>query len=313
MSMRTKLPEPAACADDGLEVLAAELVGEVEPERGELDADVGVEAAALDLGEDVAVGLGDRARVLLAGDLLAEDVDGRELPLRVQARARRRPRRAASSRRCSGTRRAGRPASERPAAGERWRGRAASRARRLYAGAADRTRPGVGHRHETVTRPGAQPCGSRTLGDRCGHAPVSDTPTRASRLRRASVTAVVGTGRRYDSRMNPWRAALTSATASGKRTRIASRMATACSSTLPCAWICGERSRRQLDRRVQGQRRELLALRLLHVLGLLLGELAQPAHQVLRVTPERESEASTFHAPSLAAATAATAQDSGPL
>src|SRR5258707_1103502 len=30
--------------------------------------------------------------------------------------------------------------------------------------------------------------------------------------------------------MNPWRAALTSATASGKRTRLASRSATACSS-----------------------------------------------------------------------------------
>src|SRR5215471_17023407 len=38
--------------------------------------------------------------------------------------------------------------------------------------------------------------------------------------------------------MNPWRAALTSATASGKSTRMASRSAIACSSAPPCAWIC---------------------------------------------------------------------------
>src|SRR5918912_1489016 len=51
----------------------------------------------------------------------------------------------------------------------------------------------------------------------------------------------------------------------------------------------------QLDRRVQRQRRELLPLRLLHRLSLLLGELAQAAHQLLGVAAERESE-STFHA-----------------
>src|SRR5207249_9403092 len=46
-------------------------------------------------------------------------------------------------------------------------------------------------------------------------------------------------GRPYrPSRMNPWRAALTSATASGKRTRIASRSASACSSAEPVAWSC---------------------------------------------------------------------------
>src|SRR5579862_1206795 len=38
--------------------------------------------------------------------------------------------------------------------------------------------------------------------------------------------------------MKPWRAALTSATASGKSTRIASRSAIVCSSTPPCVWIC---------------------------------------------------------------------------
>src|SRR3954454_13942547 len=58
-----------------------------------------------------------------------------------------------------------------------------------------------------------------------------------------------------------------------------------------------ERRGRQLDCGVQRQRRELLALRFLHGLGLLLRELAEPAHQILGVTPERESEATTaaFH------------------
>src|SRR5437899_439601 len=65
----------------------------------------------------------------------------------------------------------------------------------------------------------------------------------------------------------------------------------------------GKRGGGQLDGGVERERRELLALRLLHGLGLLLGELAQTAHQVLRVAPERESEAATtFHALSLAAA-----------
>ena len=89
--------------------------------------------------------------------------------------------------------------------------------------------------------------------------------------------------------MNPWRAALTSATASGNRTRIASRRAIACSSGAARRLDLAERGGGQLDRRVQGQRRELLALRLRDRLGLLLGELAQPAHQILGVTAERES------------------------
>jgi hypothetical protein len=50
-----------------------------------------------------------------------------------------------------------------------------------------------------------------------------------------------------------------------------------------------ERGAGQFDRGVQGQRRELLALRLLHGLGLALREFAQPAHQIVRVAPERES------------------------
>ena len=46
--------------DDGAEVVAAEVVAELQSERGELDADVRVEAAALDVGEHVLVGADDR-------------------------------------------------------------------------------------------------------------------------------------------------------------------------------------------------------------------------------------------------------------
>ena len=93
--------------------------------------------------------------------------------------------------------------------------------------------------------------------------------------------------------MNPWRAALTSATASGNSTRIASRIATACSSAGPSMPHLRERGRGQLDGGVQRQRRELLALRLLHRLRLLLRELAQPAQEILGIAAERKSE-STF-------------------
>ena len=96
--------------------------------------------------------------------------------------------------------------------------------------------------------------------------------------------------------MNPWRAALTSATASGKSTRIASRRAIACSSAPPSRLHLRERGGGELNRGVQRQRRELLALRLGDRLGLLLGKLAQPAHQVVGIAPDREAEAA-FHAP----------------
>ena len=56
-----------------------------------------------------------------------------------------------------------------------------------------------------------------------------------------------------------------------------------------------ERGACQLDSRVQRQRGELLALRLVHSLGLLLGELTQAAHQLLGVAAKRKAE-STFHA-----------------
>ena len=95
--------------------------------------------------------------------------------------------------------------------------------------------------------------------------------------------------------MKPWRAALTSATASGKSTRIASRSAIACSSGLPDDLELRERRRAELDRGVQRQGRELLALGLLHRLGLLLGELAQSAEEILGIAAEREAERTTFH------------------
>src|SRR5205807_8101990 len=61
-----------------------------------------------------------------------------------------------------------------------------------------------------------------------------------------------------------------------------------------------ERRRGQLDGRVQGQRRELLALRLLYRLSLLLRELAQPAQEILRIAAERETESTLRHASRLA-------------
>ena len=110
--------------------------------------------------------------------------------------------------------------------------------------------------------------------------------------------------------MNPWRAALTSATASGNRTRIASRSASACSSAPPFDLHARERGGGQLDRGVQGQRRELLALRLGDRLCLLLGELAQPAHQILGIAAEGEVEAA-FHRFRLAELELVTAENLG--
>ena len=62
----------------------------------------------------------------------------------------------------------------------------------------------------------------------------------------------------------------------------------------------GERSRGQLDGGVESQRRELLALSLLHRLRLLLCELTQSAQEILRVAAERESESTFRHATKLA-------------
>ena len=71
--------------DDGLEVLAAEVIAELEPEPRDLDADVGVELLAVERLERFPVGRGDRARLARVRDLLAQDVDRRHLPLGVEA------------------------------------------------------------------------------------------------------------------------------------------------------------------------------------------------------------------------------------
>src|SRR5712691_6019781 len=55
-----------------------------------------------------------------------------------------------------------------------------------------------------------------------------------------------------------------------------------------------ERGRREVDRGVQRQGRELLALRLRHRLRLLRGELLQAAHELLGIAAEREIKAA-FH------------------
>src|SRR5204862_4188387 len=63
----------------------------------------------------------------------------------------------------------------------------------------------------------------------------------------------------------------------------------------------GERRGCELDCGVERERRELLALRLLHALGLLLGELTQAAHEVVGVAAERETKAAAaFHTSRLA-------------
>jgi ferritin len=51
-----------------------------------------------------------------------------------------------------------------------------------------------------------------------------------------------------------------------------------------------QRSRGELDRRIQGERRELLPLRFVDSLRLPLRELAQTAHELLRIAPEREAK-----------------------
>ena len=121
----------------------------------------------------------------------------------------------------------------------------------------------------------------RKLDDRFGTAGSRRTTALSN-----SVTAA----RFYDSRMKPWRAALTSATASGKSTRIASRSAIACSSTPPVGWTCASAAAVSSTAVFERQRRELLALRLLHALGLLLGELAQAAQELLGIAAERETK-----------------------
>jgi hypothetical protein len=69
---------------DDAQVVVAQVVGELEPEGGRLDAHVRVEALALDRREHVLVRVRDRARLVRAPDLLAEDVDRGQLAFGVQ-------------------------------------------------------------------------------------------------------------------------------------------------------------------------------------------------------------------------------------
>ena len=102
--------------------------------------------------------------------------------------------------------------------------------------------------------------------------------------------------------MNPWRAALTSATASGKSTRIASRSAIACSSGGPETFIseiaAAVSSTAVLSVSVANCSRWASCTDS----GLLLGELTQPAQQVLGVAAEWETAETAFHGVTLAAA-----------
>ena len=80
-----EVPALTSVRDDRLEVLPAEVVPELQPERGGLDADVRVELAAVERLERLSVGRCDRARLVGVRDLLAEDVDRRHLPLGIEA------------------------------------------------------------------------------------------------------------------------------------------------------------------------------------------------------------------------------------
>ncbi len=94
--------------------------------------------------------------------------------------------------------------------------------------------------------------------------------------------------------MNPWRAALTSATASGEedphRIPQSDRLLVGTAFDLHAL----QSRAGQLDRGVEGQRRELLALGLGNRLGLARCELLQVPHQLIGIAAERESK-TAFH------------------
>ena len=96
MSIRTKLPRRAASATTALEVRRGRGRVELEPERGQLDADVRVEPLALDRGERPPGTRCDRRGLLRRSDLLAEHVDRRQLRPPRGSAARRRGRRRRS-------------------------------------------------------------------------------------------------------------------------------------------------------------------------------------------------------------------------
>src|SRR6185312_2921614 len=79
-----EVAELGGVPDDVLEVRLAEVVAELQAEPRRLHAHVRAQLAALERVERLAVGRRDRARLAGARDLLAEHVDGGELPLVVQ-------------------------------------------------------------------------------------------------------------------------------------------------------------------------------------------------------------------------------------
>ena len=84
MSIRTKRFVGSAAAITVSTLRLQSVVVELQPEPGRLDADVGVEAVPLEGVERGDVLCRDRRRLGRVHDLLAEHVDGRELPLCIQ-------------------------------------------------------------------------------------------------------------------------------------------------------------------------------------------------------------------------------------
>src|SRR5205085_12065059 len=272
-------------ADDLLEVLAAEVVVELEPERRELHAHVRVEAALLDVREDILVGADDRRRVLLAPDLLAEDVDRGELPLRVQPP--------------DGLARVLQLRAGDVALRELLDDRAWNRRKQPDDRAVE-----DGHGRRDCTRRPLPPTRPARPGSHVS-TPVSQTASPGVRHRYGSCRQ--GRLRVKDEGLKLRvlaHEALAGGAHEGDRLREehAHRVAEGDRLLVGPALDAhlAERRAGQLYRRVERQRRELLPLSLLHALRLLLRELAQTPHELLGVAAERKSEAA-FHAPTLAA------------
>ena len=219
-----EVPAVRGIADDLRDVLSANALIVVEPERSELDRDVRIELLALDPGEDLVVGTGDFACFVDAPALLAEDVHRRHLPFAVQARDD--PYGVLEGRSCDVT---------------------------------SREPPHDPFRHSRQ--------GTDESAIEKAHG------VRGSSLGRAVEKAP-------QARLLAHEALACSA---HERDRLGEEHAHRIAHG-ECLLVGGaaclhlrQRCCRQLDRGVQGQRRELLALRLLHRLGLLLGELAQAA------------------------------------
>ena len=194
MSMRTKIPRAAAFAHELADERPAEIDVQLQPETCQLDRDVRLEAVGLDRRQGVAVRPCDRLGLVGPGDLLAQHVDRGPRALGVES------------------------GDDPPGVVERRSGDVRRRDT-----AHDRPRHGGEHTDHGAVE---QPQGGRD--------PRRDVASAVSQPQRTTpVTRPVAASRATHSRMKPWRAAETSATASGNSTRIASRSWSACSSTVP--------------------------------------------------------------------------------